>query len=96
VLLPDEAVVVWIHVDELRADSCAVYTTEHEGLGSSWDIQEVVPLARAAARMYPDRPFIIKADIAVPSGLVHDTLNAIRAEGVRDVFFQSELNTSDP
>jgi biopolymer transport protein ExbD len=96
VLLPDDAVVIWIHVDDVRANMCAVYTTENEGLGSSWDIEQVVPLARAAAKTYPDRPFIIKADVAAPSGLVHDALDAIRAEGVREVFFQSELKTNDP
>ena len=96
VLLPDEAVVVWIYLDELRADMCAVYTTEHKGLGSSWeDIQQIVPLARAAARMYPDRPFIFKVDVKVPSRLVHDTLDAIRAEGVRQVYFQSDLKIAE-
>ena len=96
VLLPEEAVVVSIFVDELRADRCAVYTTDHESLGSSWNIQDVVRLARAAAKKYPNHPFIIKADVAVPSGLVQATLDAIREEGAREVFFQSDLDTSYP
>jgi len=63
-------------------------------LGSSWDIQQIIPLARSAARSYPNRPFIIKADVEVPSKLVHEVLDAIREEGVREVFFQSDLDTN--
>jgi biopolymer transport protein ExbD len=90
--LPKEAVVVWVYSGR-RGQFVSLYANlpRPEYIGRTEESVQISEFVSQASVSYPDLPFIVKGDAEAPYELVQAVLDALRANDVRQVFFQTDL-----